>query len=107
MDQVRVLVRDERPLPPARWVGEAVHLAWDHSDDGDEQPENVVSRAIVYLFNPPDDDVAYESLLVDALERAAHFIATKPCMCPPDADDWGPCDRCEALGRVNDTLIAR
>jgi len=57
---------------------------------------------VIELFNPRDDDVSEESIMIDALKRAAAFIEEQLCHCTQDVrpPDWEtPCPRCVALGR--------
>ena len=74
--------------------------AWDFSDSHDDVIAGAVGHAILLAFNPPDEDCAYDDILVRAVARAAAFIEGQPCTCG-DADD-DPCDRCLALGRIAD-----
>lgn len=98
----------------AAWAWEdalnvALHLG--HEVGGDTVGLAFVDAAIGLAFNPPDDDVAAESILADAVERAAQFIESLPCTCgaaPPDEyGDRMPCDRCQAIGRDHDVPIDR
>lgn len=64
-----------------------------------------VSAAVCVFFNPPDDDASFESIMVDAIARAAEFIEEQPCTC--DAPDGDVCDRCVVLGRFADVELER
>lgn len=73
--------------------------------DADEVGLAFLSHAVVTAFNPPGDDVAFESILATAIERAALFIQGLPCECGPGDDD--PCGRCSVLGRHHDEWVER
>lgn len=68
-------------------------------------------EVIIDWFNPPDEDAACESICLDAIERAYRFAESQPCTCPPDDMDpnqeFEACQRCQVLGRVQDTEVAR
>lgn len=100
------------------YIGAAGLADRAYADASDRKPNDVRSSipddeveleayvlAIIDAFNPPDDDVAQVSILLDAIETAALFIESQPCTC--DAPDGDPCDRCVALGRFADVRIAR
>lgn len=89
--------------------------AWEQalSEHPNDQPDSAelgrtfVCNTVLLAFNPPDDDVGYESIITDAIEAAARFIEAQPCSCPPDPLEDGPCDRCAVLGRAGNEPIAR
>ena len=93
---------------PSQW-------AWSNVPDDADFPSfasyEVLRDTIVQAFNPPDDDVAEESLMTDALDKAWAFIVQQPCSCPPDAGppdfEGDACYRCEVLGRARDVVIER
>jgi hypothetical protein len=74
------------------------------SDFGGAKSYEWIRDVVLVCFNPPDDDAAEESILEDALARAAMFIEKQPCTCEDHGDQ---CDRCYALGRHGDQEIAR
>ena len=59
---------------------------------------------IIARFNPRDDDIAEEAIMMEAIGNAADFILGFPCLCTPGVitfDDQ-PCRRCSVLGmRMN------
>lgn len=70
----------------------------------------LLAEAIIEAFNPPDDDVAEEAILIRAVEAARDFIAAQPCLCTPeDIANGCPerCERCQVLGRLGDKVIDR
>lgn len=89
-------------------------LAWEHALDEfpGADPDDIrvshayVTKAIMYGLNPPDDDAAFESVLVAQLTRAVGFILAQPCTCKPGDDD-GACDRCDAVGRWHNEVVGR
>lgn len=59
-------------------------------------------------FNPPDGDEAEVALLMTAIEQAKAYIESQPCTCTPaDVDDWEPCPRCRAIGRMGNEVMSR
>lgn len=59
-------------------------------------------------FSPPDQDAAEVAIHIEAVKRAAAYIASQPCACTPAAiTDQMPCPRCAALGRLNDEVQPR
>lgn len=78
--------------------------AWELAD-ADIGYGGPVSAAVCVFFNPPDDDASFESIMVDAIARAAEFIEEQPCTC--DAPDGDVCDRCVVLGRFADVELER
>jgi hypothetical protein len=59
-------------------------------------------------FNPPDGDEAEVAILITAVERAQAYIVSQPCACTPAmVENWEPCARCAALGRLNDEALQR
>lgn len=98
--------RDEFASTP-----EAVEACWRGSFSGDDDAYRTelledLAATIDWCFNPRDDDVAVNSILIDAVLGAAAYIASLPCTCAPGDDD-GPCDRCSALGRWHDESCER
>lgn len=88
-------------------------MAWADADRAHEADpfsdayfRDVLGNALVYLLNPPDDDAAFEHVVVQALVGAVEFIEEQPCTCAPGDDD-SPCDRCAALGRWHDEVQGR
>lgn len=76
-----------------------------HDRDGDY---GLLADVIGEAFNPPGDDVAEESILVDAVYRARDWIDGQPCRCTPDSlADHVACGRCYALGRLGDKPVDR
>jgi hypothetical protein len=78
---------------------------------GDRCDWRLLADTICDLFNPPDDDVAEEAIVLAAVQRAADYIVSLPCTCvpgagPPDYDE-DPCGRCQALGRAQDKPLDR
>jgi hypothetical protein len=68
----------------------------------------LIADAIIAAFNPHDDDVAEEAILIRAIERARDVIAALPCTCAPEIlDAWGDptCPRCGALGQVRKVVV--
>lgn len=61
---------------------------------------------VIDRLNPPDGETSEVHGMCTAIDRAAAFIETIPCTCPPGAADPmvydDPCDRCAALGRCAD-----
>ena len=78
--------------------------AWELAD-ADIGYGGPVSAAVCVFFNPPDDDASFESIMVDAIARAAEFIEEQPCPC--DAPDGEVGDRCGGRGRCADGAVAR
>jgi hypothetical protein len=67
-------------------------------------------------FNPPDEDAACESIVLDAIERAYRFAESQPCICvnplapeptEDEIDSYTACQRCQVLGRVRDKAVPR
>jgi hypothetical protein len=67
-----------------------------------------LADAVADAFNPPDNDAAEVSIMVDAVARAREYIAGQPCTCTPAMiEDREPCPRCTALGRLDDKPLER
>lgn len=88
-------------------------LAYEHAlsdcHDNIDAPEFDyvwMRNAILYAFNPGDDDIAEPAILEGAIRRARDFIAAQPCTCSGD-DQWDACRRCDALGRFRDEPVSR
>jgi hypothetical protein len=64
-------------------------------------------NAIIERLNPRDDDVAEPAIMLSAIFDAADALEASGCRCPVDVEEVGPCDRCQALGRVNDVVVSR
>lgn len=83
--------------------------------DVDATDYELARDAVLEAFNPPDDDVAEVAIVIEAVERAAAYIARQPCTCCDDPthhnrepEYWHePCARCHALGRYHDEAIER
>lgn len=69
-------------------------------DDTNEIATLLATSIQHWLCGPYDDrDQGYESILTDAVERAARYIATQPCQClEPDDHQGLLCSRCMAIG---------
>lgn len=85
----------------------------DYTGDEEEDP---VCWEIIRLFNPPDFDQSFESIMCDTLQTAARFIEQQPCWCTdqdfehPEHEVWeerGACGRCKVLGRVKNEPVSR
>jgi hypothetical protein len=90
-------------------VDEGARATLDYTGEPDTDP---VCWAILEAFNPPDDDAAFESIVIDAVERAAQFIEAQPCKCDRTHEDKyelgaDGCERCQVLGRIRDETEAR
>jgi hypothetical protein len=88
----------EEPSPDLTIVPGAIRNIWTDQYAGSEYAELAAAHlaaAVAWAFNPPDGDGDQETLLADAILRAARYIDAQPCACTDD----GPCDRCQALGR--------
>lgn len=85
----------------------------DHQHDcetDDRQGDYALLADVIgECFNPPDNDVAEESILVDALYDARDYIAATPCVCTPAEvlDGYTECKRCRVLGRLADKTVDR
>lgn len=67
-------------------------------------------EVLIDWFNPPDEDAACESIVLDAVERAYKFAQSQPCQCPEgfdEDDEFDACQRCQVLGRVRDQAVQR
>jgi hypothetical protein len=98
-DHGRSRVRDD--------IEHALSVEDVESDFGGAKSYEWMCCAIDAAFNPPDGDGDEESLLTEAISKAAAFIEAQPCQCTyadfghgTEADER--CDRCEALGRAGD-----
>lgn len=72
----------------------------------------LLADTIIGLTNPPDDDVAEVSIVMDAVMRLAVVVRALPCTCPaPEMGDdlcmSDACARCQALGRFGDKEVVR
>jgi hypothetical protein len=78
-----------------------------------EDVANELALAVMWCFNPPDEDGAQSEILLGALFAARDYIAAQPCRCEkidcggpePEYDD--PCPRCQVLGRLADEGVSR
>lgn len=79
------------------------------TDEDDNTEYELLRDAVIEHLNPPDDDAAEVSILIDAIEQAASYIESQPCTCTPEQiDEYGEaCARCTALGRVGDERAER
>jgi hypothetical protein len=70
---------------------------------------DLLATAIRDRFNPPDEDAALVVILINAVNRAADYIQSRPCMCSIGVLDRidDPCLRCMALGRAADMKVER
>ena len=81
--------------------------------DDAEDAANLMAGAIMWCFNPPDDDGCQDELLADAVFAARDFIEAQPCRCErvdcggDELEVDGPCDRCRVLGRIEDRFQSR
>lgn len=85
------------------------HAALSSKHDKDEFWDRQMERLIDW-FNPPDEDAACESIVLDAIERAYKFAESQPCTCPSEMaedDQYFACSRCQVLGRVRDVAVQR
>lgn len=87
------------------------HAALSSKHDKDEFWDRQMERMIDW-FNPPDEDAACESIVLDAIERAYKFAESQPCQCvegfePDEVGDYEACPRCRVLGRVNNKAVQR
>lgn len=59
----------------------------------------MLGDAVGDALNPPDGDEAEVAILIDAVNAAAEYIASAPCLCALEAR-YGVCPRCRALGQI-------
>lgn len=83
-------------------------LAWSQRDDARDEYE-MLRDAVSDAFNSPDGGDSEVSLMIDAVERAAVFLATEVhCACDLGmTEDHVACGRCRALGRRGNRPMAR
>jgi hypothetical protein len=76
-----------------------------------EETYRMLGDQVIQSFNPPDDDAAEVSILIDAVVLAFNFIKDQPCTCKwneePYQDVCDTCKRCVALGREFDIQVER
>lgn len=77
----------------------------------DESDYRLLADHVIGRTNPPDDDVAEVSIVMDAVTRLVNVVRTLPCSCPaPEmGDNFGfrdACQRCRALGRFADREVS-
>lgn len=83
------------------------HAALCTAPDKDEFWDRQMERLIDW-FNPPDEDAACESIVLDAIERAYKFAESQPCTCAARAGDvFDACSRCQVLGRIKNEAVQR
>lgn len=77
--------------------------------EADAKAYRMLAGKVYEWFNPPDDDIAEEAILLDAIQRAGEYIESLPCTCGDGAAEFAvdPCDRCQALGRAANQSIDR
>lgn len=67
-------------------------------------------EVLIDWFNPPDEDAACESIVLDAIERAYKFAESQPCQCVGGEEENHAvivCRRCIVLGRIRDKAVQR
>lgn len=94
------------------WPTEQPEVPAGARDDAAEVDDfwNRKMEVLIDWFNPPDEDAACESIVLDAIERACKFAESQPCTCPPEMaedDEFFACSRCQVLGRVRDVAVQR
>lgn len=63
---------------------------------------------VINRFNPRDDDGSEVSVLMSWLEHVANILESMPCTCTTEMiEDYSPCSRCEALGRIGNEVEGR
>lgn len=79
------------------------------SDFGNAKSYEWLRNAVLHAFNPPDDDMAEETLCERAIFDAADFIAEHPCECIrlENGNFDEPCRRCSLLGELGGKRCAR
>lgn len=78
-------------------------------DDGlDLAPEEARELAglIVFGMNVADDDMAFGSILWDAVAAMIVYVEGQPCSCPT-SESYPPCERCRVLGQRDRERIER
>ncbi len=94
----------QEPSPDLSFIPGAIRSIWTTQYIGGEYAEEAAAHlaaAVDWAFNPSDGDGDQETLLADAILRAARYIDAQPCACTDD----GPCDRCQALGRWHNRRV--
>jgi hypothetical protein len=83
-------------------MGELMVIDWNAGQNVTDHYRELADK-IISLFNPPDD-----SILVEALERAARYIRNDVCDCAEDYEtEDDVCGRCAALGQFNCKPVQR
>jgi hypothetical protein len=100
------------PTAPSWFEDSRVESYGGQSEQDVRRAAGAFAAAIEWRFNPPDDDAAYEAILLRAVNAAADFIEALPCSCitslaagVPEFAATDVCGRCQVLGRSRDRKV--